>query len=67
MVKPWNAKPGKRWDPKLPDHLIEETRQQRANFDKNWDNIFGKKKLNNMEDNDVEEQERPSSNEAGET
>jgi hypothetical protein len=60
MAKPWNHPPGKHWNPKLPENKQKEIRERRKNFDDNWDNIFGKKKLNNMEDNDGKERDERS-------
>ena len=57
MAKPWNHKPGKIYRPNLPDHIVEEKLEKRSNFDSNWDAIFGKKKLNNMEDKTKEQDE----------
>ena len=57
MVKPWNHPPGKMYRPNKPDHLAEEGMKKRAEFGEKWDAIFGKKKLNNMEDSNVSEEQ----------
>ena len=55
MAKPWDHPPGKIYRPHRPKEETEERLAKREAFGKNWDSIFGKKKLNNMEDNDGKE------------
>ena len=52
MTKPWNHTPGKIYRPNKPDEVVKKTLEEREKFGKKWDDIFGKKKLNNMEDKD---------------
>ena len=51
-AKPWNHPPGKIYRPNKPDEVVKKTLEEREKFGKKWDDIFGKKKLNNMEDKD---------------
>jgi len=50
--KPWNHPPGKAFKPWKKKEQAEKEIEKRKKFDKNWDACFGKKKLNNKEDND---------------
>ncbi len=65
MAKPWNHPPGKLYRPHLPEKEVEKRLKARKEFGDKWDNIFGKKKLNNMEDNNGEEQDGGNTKEAG--
>ena len=65
MAKPWNHPPGKMYRPNLPEKEAQENLDKRKEFGDKWDSIFGKKKLNNMEDNNGEE-DGSSVSEAGE-
>jgi hypothetical protein len=55
MTKPWNWKPGKVYHPTVSDEEAEKRLKARAEWEKKWDACFGKKKLNNMEDNEKEQ------------
>ena len=50
MTKPWDHPPGKIFRPNKPEAQVEESLKARAEWEKKWEAIFGKKKLNNMED-----------------
>lgn len=51
MAKPWNHPPGKIYRPNKPDKQAKKSLEKREEFGKKWEDIFGKKKMNNMEDN----------------
>ncbi len=57
MAKPWNHPPGKIYRPNLPDETVQKKLEKRKDFGDKWDKIFGKKKLNNIEDNEKEDNE----------
>ena len=54
MVKPWDAKPGKIYNPNKRPEDVEKGMEKRRKFNENWDLAFGKRKLNNQEDNSDE-------------
>ena len=66
MVIPWNHPPGKIFYPNKAKGLVEKALKERAEWEEKWDSIFGEKKLNNMEDDDVSEEQQHKVQEGGE-